>query len=637
VTRNQFILCLFLSAFASVSSFAQLTIKTSYPLPVGGSTAFDDSVADNRYCIAPNKANFGAATDGPANLPTSCIHTAMSSTPSPGATWLVCARGCAFQTVQAALNDAACGDVIELAAGETFSGAGLRFPAKGCDNAHWITVRTSTPDNLLPREGARMTPCWAGVASLPGRPDYACPSSGVPPKSLLAKIVVSPTWSMKLPGDHYRLIGLELTRPVGGGFLGFLAQTARGSYIVFDRLWIHGTTRDDTAHGVVLHDAHHVAVIDSYLSDMHCIATSGVCSDAQAIGGGNNSIAGYAGAFKIVNNFLEASGVNIMFGGGASKDTSGDIEIRRNHFYKPRSWNPADPTYGNIRFSVKNHLELKNASRVLVEGNVMENVWGGFSQTGAHILLTPKNQAKGLQNLCPNCFVTHVTIRYNHLKTGAQAFQIANGANGNGAYATAGRNYSIHDNLTENLTYRTCYGCANQYILMATGSLAPLSDILANITLSHNTFVVATSAEGTPTNAGFLSLGGPKGKPQPNIKINDNIFAGGYYGPWSVGGLNNCARDKPSPEAKFDACWSNWSFAGNAVTSGLDIHQFPNWPDATKIFPTDQLAVGYVNLNAGFGGNYRLGSGSPLRGKALDGSDPGADIDALNAHTAGVD
>jgi len=233
--------------------------------------------------------------------------------------------------------------------------------------------------------------------------------------------------------------------------------------------------------------------------------------------------------------------------------------------------------------------------------------------------------------------VTHVTIRYNHLKTGAQAFQIANGANGNGAYAKAGRNYSIHDNLTENLTYRTCYGCANQYILMATGFLAPLSDILANITLSHNTFVVATSAEGTPTNAGFLSLGGPKDKPQPNIKINDNIFAGGYYGPWSIGGLNNCARDKPSPEAKFNACWSNWSFAGNAVTSGLDIHQFPNWPDATMIFPSDQLAVGYVNLNAGFGGDYRLGSGSALRGKALDGSDPGADIDALNSHTAGVD
>ena len=65
-----------------------------------------------------------------------------------------------------------------------------------------------------------------------------------------------------------------------------------------------------------------------------------------------------------------------MFGGGASQDTSADIEIRRNHFYKPRSWNPADPTYGNIPLSVKNHLQLKNASRVLVEGNVMENVWG---------------------------------------------------------------------------------------------------------------------------------------------------------------------------------------------------------------------------------------------------------------------
>jgi hypothetical protein len=143
-------------------------------------------------------------------------------------------------------------------------------------------------------------------------------------------------------------------------------------------------------------------------------------------------------------------------------------------------------------------------------------------------------------------------------------------------------NYSIHDNLTENLTYRTCYGCANQYILMATGFLAPLSDILANITLSHNTFVVATSAEGTPTNAGFLSLGGPKDKPQPNIKINDNIFAGGYYGPVVHRWVKQLRTRQAQPRRQsFNACWSNWSFAGNAVTSGLDIHQFPNWPDAT--------------------------------------------------------
>ena len=86
-----------------------------------------------------------------------------------------------------------------------------------------------------------MTPCWAGVASLPDVPTTPAPPA-VSPKNLLAKIVVSPTWSMNFPGDHYRLIGLELTRPVGGGFLGFLRKL-REAPTLFDRLWIHGTTK----------------------------------------------------------------------------------------------------------------------------------------------------------------------------------------------------------------------------------------------------------------------------------------------------------------------------------------------------------------------------------------------------------
>ena len=63
-------------------------------------------------------------------------------------------------------------------------------------------------------------------------------------------------------------------------------------------------------------------------------------------------------------------------------------------------------------FIVKNLFELKNAQRVLLDGNIMENTWGGFSQAGFAILLTPKNQAgaKGV-HLCPVCQVTDVTVR----------------------------------------------------------------------------------------------------------------------------------------------------------------------------------------------------------------------------------
>ena len=67
--------------------------------------------------------------------------------------------------------------------------------------------------------------------------------------------------------------------------------------------------------------------------------------------------------------------------------------------FKPMTWMQGQPGYvGGIDgnpFIVKNLFELKNAQRVLFEGNVLEDTWGGFSQAGFAILLTPKNQAIG--------------------------------------------------------------------------------------------------------------------------------------------------------------------------------------------------------------------------------------------------
>jgi hypothetical protein len=442
--------------------------------------------------------------------------------------------------------------------------------------------------------------------------------------------------SIFISGDHYRLIGLEVTRPAGGGIVGFYFHVGGGSNVVFDRMWLHGTPKDEVTHGVILSDSHHVAVIDSYLNDFKCVARTGACSDSQTISGGNDSTSGIAGAYKIVNNFLESSGENILFGGGASADTAKDIEIRRNHIYKPMSWNPASSTFAGTRWVVKNHLELKNATRVLLEGNVFENVWGGFSQFGAHILLTPKNQAQGSQNLCPICSVTQVTIRYNRFSTAAQVFQIANGKNGNGAYAKAGGFYSIHDNVADNLAYRGCYRCTNQYNQMSTGLDAPTANLLSNVSINHNTFVVGTAVENSPMlNAGFLGIGGPRTKLQPNMSITNNVFAGGYYGPWSTGKPENCAYNRPSPTAKFDACWSNWNFSGNVVSGGMAIHQVPTWP-ATNKFPANQAAIGYVNLGTGLGGDYRLAPSSLFKAEGTTAVDPGADLTGLDAMTKGV-
>src|SRR5262249_27265628 len=148
-------------------------------------------------------------------------------------------------------------------------------------------------------------------------------------------------------------------------------------------------------------------------------------------GGGNGD--NPMGPYKIVNNFLEASGEIILFGGAAATTTASDIEIRRNHFFKPLSWMPGAPGFvggpSGDPFIVKNHFELKNAQRVLFEGNILENNWGGFSQSGKSIVLTPRNPfSKGRDtNTCPVCKVADITIRYNTISHVGGGIGIATG------------------------------------------------------------------------------------------------------------------------------------------------------------------------------------------------------------------
>ena len=191
--------------------------------------------------------------------------------------------------------------------------------------------------------------------------------------------------------------------------------TARPVTSCWTGSWLHGTTQDETQDGFNLSLTLKVAVVDSYFSDFHCTSRTGSCSEAHAVSGGTG---GYQdGPYKIEDNFLEASSQAILFGGAAATTTPTDITIRFNHFFKPWQWMKGNlPFQGGVSgdpFIVRHHLEFKNAVRVLVENNLMENVWGGFGEAGNAILLTPKNQHTGSgAYVCPLCQVTDVTIRY---------------------------------------------------------------------------------------------------------------------------------------------------------------------------------------------------------------------------------
>ena len=555
--------------------------------------------------------------DGPAELPRVITQTAMRDTPAPGNVIRVRAGENASQAVE----KASCGDTIELQAGATFNR--LVLPAKKCDDSHWIIIRTSAPDSKLPAEGTRLQPCYAGVASLPGRPAFRCNSS----ENVLAKIEFderggSGPITLLAGANHYRLIGLEVTRTVSTALVYNLINPKNGpaDHLIFDRMWIHGTPQNETVRGVMLSGIRYAAIIDSYLSDFHCVAKSGGCVDSQAIAGGSGDDP--MGPFKIANNFLEAAGECILFGGGAASTTPADIEIRKNHLFKPQTWLRGQPGFvggvdGNP-FIVKNLFELKNAQRVLFEDNILEGSWGGFSQAGFAILLTPKNQAEGGQNVCPACVVLDVTIRNVSISRVAGGFQIANVLSGNKGAAKDGGRYSIHDVVIDEMNPEL-YAGFGAFAQIATTEGDSLAPPLHDVRIDHVTAF--------PPKILFI-LGGPLNRKMSGLSITNSIFTAGSKILASTGGgaQNNCAAQpaRRSLEDILQACFSSYSFHHNVIIGGGE-----GWPKDNRT-ASNPDEIGFSDHKNGKGGDYQLQPASRFKRAGTDQRDEGADVAAIN-------
>jgi Putative Ig domain len=597
-----------------------------------GTSSFTAKVTDSKSATATQaltltvSTSSGGSYDGPAELPRVYVQSTMANTPAPGSTITVPAGG----NVQAALNSANCGDTVALQAGATFVGK-FTLPAKSCDNAHWIIVRTTAPDNALPPEGTRMTPCYGGVASLPGRPSFNCSS----PTKALATLsypgggAQSGPLVLAIGANHYRILGLEITRQVGTGSVGLLVsggQIALADHIVIDRCWIHGVPHDDTKGAVSLRGTTYGAVVDSYLHDLHCTAGTGACTDAVAVGGGNGD--NPMGPYKIVNNFLESSGENILMGGAGSNTTPADIEVRRNHFFKTLLWMRGAPGFiGGVSgnpFIVKNHFELKNAERVLLEANIFENNWGGFSQKGKSIVLNPRNTYNKTTNTstCVVCKVQDITIRYSTISHVGGGIGIAAVLTA-GQPAMGGQRFSIHDVIIDDVDATRFTGGGG--LVLVTNAWP--TNVMNSVMVNHVTGI--PDAKGT-----LLTIGNPTTNPKMwGFTFTNNVVYVPTYALWSSGQPGSCALIQV-PITLLTNCFSTYAFSNNVLFANTFVNPPSKWP-AGNAFTTPG-AVGFVNYNNGNGGDYHLAPSTPYKGKASDGRDPGADIDAVMAAIAGV-
>ena len=577
----------------------------------------------------------GSQFDGPAELPRLSVSSSMADTPANGRIREVHSG----DKLQMVLNQAQCGDKIQLQAGASFEGTFL-LPAKDCDDQHWIILRSSASDSALPQEGQRITPCYAGVASLPGRPPYSCSS----PHNSMARLVAGKGGAaLRLAGgaNHYRIgPGLELTRAPGDGIhYGLVGPqqdhpTKGINHVVIDRDWIHGTATDETVRGIFLGGFTYAAVVDSYINDFHCVAVIGACVDSQAIAGGVGNLP--EGQWKIENNFLEAGAENVLFGGGGGTIVPTDITIRHNHLFKPLSWMPGQPgfvggvnsdpakcasfnTPGFCPFIVKNLFELKNAERVLFEGNVLEYSWPGFTQRGSSILLQVMSEGGN-----PNATVADITIRYDRASHSSNGIAIKSPKSDAAVQPKLEARISIHDDVFDDIGPAYQNGTTRAVDVPFQVGRCPSCAPLHDIAIDHVTMLLQHPQ-------GFMILSAPKTDPIVNFVFTNNIVSSAPdLAITSAAAGLSCGYDGNTNAKRWENCTAEGVFTHNVLIGATG-----QWPRG-NILDHDLDEAGFVKANGGSGGDYRLAASSRHKHATGDGRDPGADIDAVERETRGV-
>ena len=599
------------------------------------------------------------------------------------ATLRVCGTGCTYTGLQQALDAAQPGDTILLRAGETFVG-NYRLRPKSGDA--FIVIRSDAASTALPGAGERLVP--------QGRP------GGNVSLSSLARLVgqggvykSQPVLRADPGAHHYVFQFVEFDGTANIGYETLIAlgiddpQPTPPHHIVLDRVYIHGHPYKGQKRGISL-NGRYLDVIDSYISDIKAVN-----ADSQALAAWNGQ-----GPFKIVNNYIEGAGENILFGGGWPATPgliASDIEIRRNQITKPAVWrNPilsqpssvrasrtsgggslasgvhyftvvalmttgtatavslpsaevsvsvasgdratiswsgvsgasayriyrgrsaggesvytqtssavtsfvyagsdessATPPTSGTKWVAKNLIELKNAQRVTIDGNLLEHNWAG-AQAGYAVVLTPRNH----NGTAPWAAVRDVTFTNNILRHSAGAINILGYDDTQAEGSALTERIMVRNNLFDDITPASWGGGLTRVFLIGQGA--------SRVTFDGNTIFHGTST--------VLSA---YGAPMPFFVFTNNIAVHAKYG---VMGASSS-----SGNATLAAYFPGCVFSNNVLAGG-DPSRYP--PGNT--FPTlAEWNASFVDLE---GGDYRLLSSSVFYRKGTGGSVPGTDFGELD-------
>jgi hypothetical protein len=466
--------------------------------------------------------------------------------------------------LQLALNQVPRGGTVRLASGAVYVG-NFVLPAKSGTGT--VTLTTNTTD--LPSPGNRIGP------------------GDRPPLAILRSPDGYPALATAAAASHYRIVGVGFSANVDGAgdviALGSSSQTTLAQvphHLELDRVLVQGDASVGQKRGVSV-NATHVLIQNSDIRGIKAVG-----QDSQAIAGWNTP-----GPITIRNNYLEAAGENIMFGGAHATLPSvvpSDILVEGNLLAKDLLWRGSS-------WTVKNIFELKNARRVVVRGNTLEYNWSA-AQAGYAVVLTPRNSSG--QN--PWAVVEDVEISGNVIRHSGSAFNLL----GHDDTAISGQlaRIVIRDNLVYDISGSVWGGA---------GVFAQIGGEPREITIDHNTVlhtgnVVSFYSGSYPNSAGVRVAGGPTA----GFVFTNNLMKHNAYGIFGSGqSYGNVTLNHYAPGAIVRR---NVLATNNSIASRYPADNF--FPSVATFMAT------FVNPSAA---DYRLVSGSPYIGAGTDGTDIG--------------
>jgi hypothetical protein len=498
----------------------------------------------------------------------------------------------------------------------------------------WITIRTAVSDTNFVPDGFRVQPTDTALM----------PTVTVPNKS-------QPAFSLSAGGNHYRLIGINISTPSSSGehLTGFDIPDDNVSDVILDRLVIQspGLSRMKWATNM---NGSRIAIINSYIETTY---PGYEVNPGDQFGPNSYCMVMHSarGPVRFSNNACRSIGIGVFGTDDAAHKSIEDVEITQNTFSYDDKYRKGSPASNGIYYAHRNLIEFKKGKRILIDGNIFENYWGDNLRGGQVLVFTPRNG--DTQIPLEECLgISDLTITSNIFRNLPGGIDIRGHNPDSGWAAPVNTPLTERVRIGNNLLYRingftnisqesyydafhapflNLFGGGSDYIIENNSYIDPqgsgpafvraYGEALGRLTMRNNLLWLNTDWY----NGGAATY--PEGTILPNRspkKAFWEIDVKYTLDGWAMGG-------QPG----------GYTFRNNVLPVGtqtrFDATYWVSRVPAGNFLPGEGVAalskIGFVDSAAG---NYRLGPLSIYKNAGTDGRSPGVQQDVLEAKSGAV-